>query len=140
MFKADFHVVAYTVWTNCFTAVQFVSKNIKYRKLNPKIFEFKSAINKGFPVVFGFSVPESFENDGPGSVSRTGRMSMPMKNEKVVGTHAVLACGYNDNISYGNEKGFLLVRNSWGSSWGLNGYFLMPYALLNTIIVKVRTN
>jgi len=38
-----------------------------------------------------------------------------------MGGHAVLAVGYDD------ERKALLVRNSWGSQWGIEGYFWLPY-------------
>lgn len=37
------------------------------------------------------------------------------------GGHAVLAVGYDDN------RGAVLVQNSWGKSWGNEGLFWMPY-------------
>ena len=46
------------------------------------------------------------------------------RKERVVGGHAVLAVGYSD------PKGQLTVRNSWGSGWGDQGYFYMPYEYL----------
>jgi C1A family cysteine protease len=46
---------------------------------------------------------------------------MPKPTENVLGGHAVLAVGYDDS------KSAVLVRNSWGSGWGLNGYFWLPY-------------
>jgi C1A family cysteine protease len=33
-------------------------------------------------------------------------------------------------VGYDDAKKRLLVRNSWGSDWGLQGYFTMPYAYL----------
>jgi C1A family cysteine protease len=51
---------------------------------------------------------------------------MPASDEKSVGGHAVLAVGYDDATRE------FLVRNSWGTDWGLKGYFKIPYAYLTT--------
>jgi C1A family cysteine protease len=81
--------------------------------------DLKDAISSGLAVVFGFTVYESFESS---EVAQTGVMPMPNpKTERVVGGHAVLAVGYSD------PKGHVIVRNSWGPSWGDAGYFFMPY-------------
>jgi C1A family cysteine protease len=42
----------------------------------------------------------------------------------MIGGHAVCGVGYDD------VKKRLLVRNSWGTGWGMDGYFTMPYAYL----------
>jgi C1A family cysteine protease len=45
-------------------------------------------------------------------------------DDKSCGTsinHAVLAVGYNQ------KDGYLLVKNSWGTSWGQKGYFQIAY-------------
>lgn len=49
---------------------------------------------------------------------------MPQKTERVVGGHAVVGVGYDDA-----QRRFI-VRNSWGTGWGLQGYFTMPYDYL----------
>jgi C1A family cysteine protease len=49
---------------------------------------------------------------------------MPGPTEKVVGGHAVVGVGYDDSTQH------FIVRNSWGTGWGLQGYFMMPYAYL----------
>ena len=78
---------------------------------------------EGFPVIFGFTVYESFESD---EVARTGYVSLPSSGEKMLGGHAVLAVGYDDNAQR------VLVRNSWGPHWGMKGYFLLPYDYLKS--------
>jgi len=81
----------------------------------------KSCLASGFPVVFGFSVYESFESD---EVAKTGVVPLPTQDEQMVGGHAVCCVGYDDA-----ERVFI-VRNSWGPDWGLKGYFLFPYAYM----------
>jgi len=41
-----------------------------------------------------------------------------------MGGHAVMGVGYEDA-----SKRFI-VRNSWGDTWGIHGYFTMPYEYL----------
>jgi C1A family cysteine protease len=83
--------------------------------------QMRTCLAEGFPFVFGFTVYESFESQ---EVARTGIVTMPKPREQVLGGHAVLAVGYDDS----NER--FLVRNSWGTDWGLKGYFTMPYKYL----------
>lgn len=80
--------------------------------------DLKDAVASNLPVVFGFTVYQSFESQ---SVAQTGVMPMPKPGEATVGGHAVVAVGYSD------PKSHVIVRNSWGSSWGDHGYFYMPY-------------
>jgi len=83
--------------------------------------QMKQCLAEGYPFVFGFTVYASFESQ---AVANSGIVPMPAPGEKVVGGHAVLAVGYDDN------KQQFIIRNSWGTNWGIAGYFMMPYAYL----------
>jgi C1A family cysteine protease len=94
-------------------------KVVKYASItHTKIASLRTALVVG-PVVFGFTVYESFEST---AVAKTGNVPMPLKNETVLDGHAVVAVGYDDS------KGVVICRNSWGASWGDKGYFYLPYA------------
>jgi C1A family cysteine protease len=93
---------------------------VSYARLNT-LDEMRSTLAEGFPFVFGFSVYESFES---AQVAKSGVVNMPEAGEKQLGGHAVLAVGYDDA-----SKRFL-VRNSWGTGWGMKGYFTIPYAYM----------
>lgn len=80
--------------------------------------QLKTALLSGQPIVFGFMVSESFESD---ATKRTGMMPIPLPTERIVGGHCVDIIGYDDS------KQSMLCRNSWGTEWGLEGNFYMPY-------------
>ena len=84
----------------------------------------KDCLSSGLPFVFGFGVYESFETK---EVAETGIMPIPKKNEKLLGGHAIMAVGYND------EKEHFIIRNSWGIDWGDRGYFYMPYSFIQDV-------
>ena len=33
-------------------------------------------------------------------------------------------------VGYDDQKQWFIARNSWGSHWGMQGYFTMPYQYL----------
>lgn len=92
---------------------------LSYKSITtPYLYNLRLCLADGHPIVFGFSVYESFMSD---EVRRTGIMPMPEKGEELIGGHAVMAAGYD------NDTRKFLIRNSWGKDWGDNGYFWMPY-------------
>ena len=94
-----------------------------YSRVIRDLDQMRGCLAAGYPFVFGFTVYTKFESQ---EMATTGVLSMPGPDEDVVGGHAVLAVGYDDD-----GKTFL-VRNSWGTGWGQGGYFTMPYAYLTT--------
>jgi C1A family cysteine protease len=94
---------------------------IVYRRLAPTLTQLKGCLAEGYPFVFGFSVYESFES---AEVARTGKASLPGKDEHNIGGHAVLATGYDD------RRQSFIIMNSWSAKWGDKGYFTLPYAYL----------
>ena len=93
-------------------------QSLSYQRVQRDIKHLKGCLAEGYPVIFGFTVYDAFEED---KVAKTGVLNMPAKGEKMAGGHAVLAVGYDDA-----SKRFI-VRNSWGKKWGNKGYFTMPY-------------
>ena len=53
---------------------------------------------------------------------RNGIIGTTDKCTKTV-NHAVLAVGYNTASATGAPKGYYIIRNSWDTTWGENGYF-----------------
>jgi len=68
-------------------------------------------------VVFGFEVFPEFESE---EVAHTGIVPMPKAGQTPIGGHCVTLVG-RDVV---NDR--YLCANSWGTSWGLQGYFWMP--------------
>ncbi len=96
-------------------------RSVYYAHVPQTLDYMKKCLAAGFPFVFGFTVYDSFESQ---QVASTGVVPMPSASEAVLGGHAVVAVGYDD------ASRRFIVRNSWGTSWGIEGYCTMPYEYL----------
>lgn len=88
----------------------------------------KQYLAAGIPSMFGFWGFSSFNN-----TNVKGGIPYPCPEESAEWGHAIVAVGYDDGKKIKNTKcnkettGALLIRNSWGTSWGDNGYGWLPY-------------
>ena len=105
-------------------------KAIQYYRLDPvgsstkeSLDRIKTNLSAGLPSMFGFSVFSSIPKVG----DHTGDIPFPGSNDSLIGGHAIVAVGYDDKKKIGKSKGALMIRNSWGTDWGENGYGWLPY-------------
>ena len=104
----------------CYKAAK-LQRAITYSRVGQTLSQLKGCLASGFPIVFGFTVYDSFES---ADVASTGVVPMPAAGESVLGGHCVVAVGYDD----ASQR--FTIRNSWGTGWGMAGYATMPYAYL----------
>lgn len=76
-----------------------------------------NALLEGFPIAFGIVVYNSFISE---QVAGNGIVPMPAPGEPIAGGHAMIIVGYS------TEYDSFIVRNSWGTDWGQNGYCRIP--------------
>lgn len=81
-----------------------------------KLERVKKSLAEGNPVVFGMYVTHSFYN----ALELWTPTESPANN---LGGHAMCLIGYDDN-KYG---GAFEIQNSWGTTWGNNGYTWVKY-------------
>ena len=115
-FAQDYQVIQYFRLDSLSTPKDLLLKRIK------------SFLAAGLPSMFGFSVFSSIEQ-----ANENGKIPYPCRGERILGGHAVVAVGFNDDIKIKNTTcgvettGALLIRNSWGREWGDKGYGWLPY-------------
>jgi len=103
-----------------------LDKNLKGNEL---LNEVKSHLARGLPLAFGFTVYSSIHS------AKDGKIPFPSQKDTVIGGHAVLCVGYDNEIKIPYEKdrytkGAFLIKNSWGKEWGEEGYGWLPYNYL----------
>ncbi len=90
----------------------------------------KAHLASSIPVGFGFPLHSAAVQQS----MKTGAFPYPAPADPQVGNHAVIAVGYDDELSIDNTssgghatKGALLIQNSWSTGWGQAGYGWLPY-------------
>jgi C1A family cysteine protease len=88
----------------------------------------KRYLAAGVPAMFGFYGFPSFS-----SSDVKGGIPYPCPGERAQWGHAIVAVGFDDDKTIKNRAcaktttGALLIRNSWGTGWGDQGYGWLPY-------------
>lgn len=93
----------------------------QYRRIPQRNTAMLDCLAQGFPFVLGFTAYQSLMAP---QVAATGDIPMPGLSEQPIGGHAVLAVGYDAT------RRVFLVRNSWGTAWGDQGYGSIPFTYL----------
>jgi len=71
------------------------------------------------PVVVGITIYNSFTVGE--SANTTGLISMPGKDDFILGGHAICIVGFD------SQKQLFKFKNSWGPKWGDQGYGYLPF-------------
>jgi C1A family cysteine protease len=91
---------------------------IKYTRVENNISQVSQVLASGYPIIFGFTVYTYFETE---LMETIGILNLPKSDESIISGHGVLAIGYDSTTKR------VLVQNSYGTSWGLGGYFWVDY-------------
>lgn len=91
----------------------------QYSHPHPDADTFKAVLSGGKYICFGFTVYNAFES---AEVASSGVVPLPVRGEKILGGHEVVAVGY----LILDGKLYFICQNSWGTGWGKSGFFLMP--------------
>ena len=93
-------------------------KILEYSQISQNENDIKSALASGNIIAIGIKIFKSFYDP---VVATTGYVKLPKSNEDPINGHAIVIFGYDDNTRH------FMLRNDWGSKWGDNGNFYLPY-------------
>lgn len=90
----------------------------KAMNVNCELKDIKCALTEGYPVVISLNLYNSFVPDKAGFI----KTPTPDDVSQEYGAHAMILCGFSD------EEKVFIVRNSWSTRWGKDGYCFIPYS------------
>jgi hypothetical protein len=93
-------------------------KKLIYKRVAQNMDSIKETIASGYPIVMGIKIYDSVLLP---QVTKTGNVVMPTADDKELGGHCMLCCGWNDR-----KKSFTFM-NSFGTEWGSSGFGTIPY-------------
>ena len=101
----------------CYTAAVKYA-DLSYQAVQQDLAHLKACLAGGHPFVLAIHVYSGSETP---EAAKACTFPVPKAGETLLGTHAILAVGYEDKASH------FIVRNSWGAQWGQAGHFFLPY-------------
>jgi C1A family cysteine protease len=90
----------------------------------------KSAIYEKGPIMAYYWVTDRFIDWGRYNKDPTDYYKDQNEDCPYLVNHAIVLVGWKDDPSIGNG-GYWIVKNSWGTDWGYNGFFNIEYDTLN---------
>jgi len=102
----------------CYDKAAPIINGVTYHRIVQNHDQIKSTLADGQPIIFGMSIFPSFISK---NVAETGVIPMPDPDEAVLGGHAALLVGYDD------EESCWIVLTSWGDKFGDKGFLYLPY-------------
>lgn len=108
---------------------------LQAHQLYASVGRIKEAIYRGYPVILSLNANIDFTI----ATRKDGVVSWVFKESSCDGIcgHAVLAIGYQDDPAV-DGGGYVIIKNSWGSSWGYYGFAFCTYEWLENSILDAQ--
>lgn len=93
---------------------------IEYKRVRQRLDDLRECLYEENLISFGICVYEGLYK----VTKNKPVLEMPDYSQSMQGGHALVLTSYDD------DRELFTVRNSWSSSWGMNGYFYIPYSYI----------
>lgn len=106
--------------------IDALSRRIPSYKIIVSVDSILERLSNGFPVIIGMDVFEEFD-----SISKQDpNIKVPWRGAYSVGGHSVLVVGYSI------PKQQFIIKNSFGTDWGDNGYAYVPFDYVKNYVFE----